>query len=43
MKTGALEPESIGLMIRRFFDEEMSLLTGEVLDVSAGASVSWMA
>jgi NAD(P)-dependent dehydrogenase (short-subunit alcohol dehydrogenase family) len=43
MKTGALKAESIGTMISRFFDEEMSLITGEVLDVSAGASANWMA
>jgi len=43
MKTGILKPENIGTMISRFFDEEMSLITGEVIDVSAGASANWMA
>jgi len=43
MKTGIIKPENIGTMISRFFDEEMSLITGEVIDVSAGASANWMA
>ncbi|MFT4848788.1 MAG: NAD(P)-dependent dehydrogenase (short-subunit alcohol dehydrogenase family) [Sediminicola sp.] len=43
MKTGALKAENIGTMISRFFDEEMCIITGEVLDVSAGASANWMA
>jgi NAD(P)-dependent dehydrogenase (short-subunit alcohol dehydrogenase family) len=43
MKIGMLKAENIGIMISRFFDEEMSLITGEVIDVSAGASANWMA
>jgi len=43
MKIGLLRAENIAIMISRFFDEEMSLITGEVIDVSAGASANWMA
>ena len=43
MKIGVLKAENIGIMISRFFDKEMSLITGEVIDVSAGAGANWMA